>query len=107
MNRYSESHPTNYLPSLSYALKEVRILGVCVGLIASSAIACANSLSALVPLAVEAVRVAFRLGAHGGNVAQRLEIQRETPKTWSTRLSVKGEEPIVALLKDFHQENVS
>lgn len=77
------------------------------GLIAASAIACADSLTALLPLAVEAVRVAFRVGAHVGNVSDRLETRRNAPKSWSTMLSAESEELIKAELENFHEQNVS
>lgn len=77
------------------------------GLIAASAIACADSLTALLPLAVEAVRVAFRVGAHVGNVSDRLETRRNSPKSWSTMLSAESEESVKSELEKFHEQNVS
>lgn len=77
------------------------------GLIAASAIACADSLTALLPLAVEAVRVAFRVGAHVGNVSDRLETRRNAPKSWSTMLSAESEESVKSELETFHEQNVS
>lgn len=96
-----------YLPSPSHIDPEARLLGICVGLIAASAIACADSLRALLPLAVEAIRVAFRVGAHVGNVSDRLETRHNALKSWSTMLSAENEKSVNAELERFHEQNVS
>lgn len=80
-------------------------MGLCTGLIAASTIASADSLTALLPLAVEAVRIAFRIGAHVGDVAERLEEWRNQQETWST-IVVADERLAEAALEKFHEENV-
>ena len=71
-------------------------------MIAASAIASADSLSALLPLAIEAVRIAFRAGAHVGRISERLESQ-EGPESWST-IVVVDEALAAAELEKFHAE---
>ncbi|KAK2006131.1 hypothetical protein LZ32DRAFT_499585, partial [Colletotrichum eremochloae] len=41
---------------------EATVMGACTGALTAAAVGCSASLGELVPLAVEAVRVAFRLG---------------------------------------------
>ncbi|KAL9111506.1 MAG: hypothetical protein Q9227_003993 [Pyrenula ochraceoflavens] len=95
---FFEEQPSPYLSSSSQL--DVRLVGLCTGLIAASAVASASSLTALVPLAVEAVRIAFRAGAHVGRVAERLECQGAS-ETWSTIVVVE-EALAAAELEKFH-----
>ena len=74
-------------------------------MISASAIASADSLSALLPLAVEAVRVAFRLGAHVAGIAERLEEKRDYQDSWSTILAVADRASAETALQRFHDEN--
>jgi Starter unit:ACP transacylase in aflatoxin biosynthesis len=68
-------------------------------------VASADSLTALIPLAVEAVRIAFRTGAHVGRVAQQLECDTQQ-KSWSTIVAADASVVEVAL-SEFHEANVS
>lgn len=62
----------------------------------------ADSLTALLPLAIEAVRIAFRAGAHVGKVAQQLEVDSGS-KSWST-IVASDEKSAQAALDSFHAE---
>lgn len=84
----------------------MRLLGLCTGLLAASAVASVDSLIALLPVAVETVRVAFRTGAHVADVAQRLEIFSDTYESWSTVFTVADIDSAEEALNKFHHEHV-
>ncbi|KAK2629894.1 hypothetical protein QTJ16_000714 [Diplocarpon rosae] len=75
---YYEEYPLEY-PSSS-----TEILGICTGLLSASAVASSSSLSSLIPLAVQTVRIAFRLGSRVSTVANQLETPTDQSQTWST-----------------------
>ncbi|TLD19516.1 Calcium/calmodulin-dependent protein kinase type I [Venturia nashicola] len=103
----------------------IRLIGLCTGLLAASAIACAKSVSDLLPLAIEAVRISFRTGATAGNAKASLEpasVKVPAPavdphahnhaapvvpvqKSWSTIVTNINEETAKAALADFHAKN--
>jgi Starter unit:ACP transacylase in aflatoxin biosynthesis len=101
--RCFEEQSRTYIPS-SASRPDVRLAGLCTGLIAASAVASADSLTALIPLAVEAVRIAFRTGAHVGRVAQQLECEAGR-RSWSTIVGADAK-AVEAALSEFHEENV-
>ena len=101
--RCFEEQPRTYIPS-SISRPDARLAGLCTGLIAASAIASADSLTALIPLAVEAVRIAFRTGAHVGRVAQQLECDTGR-RSWSTIVGADAK-AVDTALSEFHEENV-
>lgn len=84
-----------------------QILGVCTGLLAASAVASSNSLTALIPLAVQAVCIAFRLGARVSRVGHQLEASGSEDQTWSTIVLGISSEAAELELKDFNQNQVS
>ena len=84
----------------------MRLLGLCTGLLAASAVASVDSLIALLPVAVEMVRVAFRTGAHVADVAQRLEILSDRHESWSTVFAVADIDSAEEALNNFHHEHV-
>ncbi|KAK3902976.1 conidial yellow pigment biosynthesis polyketide synthase [Staphylotrichum tortipilum] len=59
------------------------ILGLCTGSLAAVAVGCSQSLSELVPRAVQAVVVAFRVGASVSRMKMRLASPHEMSRTWS------------------------
>ena len=81
---------------------DARLVGLCTGLITATAVACADSLTALLPLAIESVRIAFRAGAHVGKVAQQLEVESRS-QSWST-IVASDEKSAQAALDSFHAE---
>lgn len=80
---------------------DVRLVGLCTGLLAATAVASADSLTALIPLAVEAVRIAFRTGAHVGKVAQQIEGDTRS-LSWSTIVAA-DEKSAQAAIDEFHK----
>ena len=59
------------------------MLGVCTGALAAAAISCSRSVLELLPMAVQAVTVAFRTGMHVTDVAQRIEPSGALYQSWS------------------------
>ncbi|KAH7036481.1 polyketide synthase-like protein [Macrophomina phaseolina] len=96
---YFNEHPAE-LPALS----NTRTLGLCTGLLAAAAVASAKSLSDLLALGIEAVRIAFRIGAAVANVKDVLEHVEEEPQSWSTIVAGISEESAKVALADFHRE---
>ncbi|KIV92850.1 hypothetical protein PV10_04114 [Exophiala mesophila] len=90
------------VPSYIQPNADVKLVGLCTGLLAAVAIASADSLTALIPLAVETVRIAFRAGAHVGKVALQIEGDSKS-QSWSTIVAA-DEKSAQAALDQFHQE---
>ena len=67
----------------------------------ATAVASADSLTALIPLAIEAVRIAFRTGAHVGKVAQQIEGDTRS-LSWSTIVAA-DDKSAQAALDEFHK----
>ena len=84
----------------------MRLLGLCTGLLAASAVASVDSLIALLPVAIETVRIAFRTGAHVADVAERLDISSDTYESWSTIFAMADVGSAEEALNNFHQEYV-
>lgn len=98
-HRNFEERPKSCIPSSSPG-SDVKLVGLCTGLIAASAVASADSLSTLLPLAIEAIRISFRTGAHVGQVSQHVDCEAGK-ESWSTIVSVE-ESTASAELKRFH-----
>jgi hypothetical protein len=104
-------HITNLLDSFlehsDYFLwNEVRVLGACIGLIASSIAASYLSLPSLIPLAVEAVRIAFRVGFKVASIADQIEELNGVKDTWASVVTGLTVEEVVVALAEFHKKNV-
>ncbi|KAF2129822.1 polyketide synthase-like protein [Dothidotthia symphoricarpi CBS 119687] len=81
-----------------------RVLGLCTGLIAGSVVASARSLSELLPLATEAVRIAFRVGTCVGAAKDVLEQARNAQESWSTIVTGISESAAKSALAAFHED---
>lgn len=75
-------------------------------MIAASAVAPADSLITLLPLAVEAVRIAFRTGSFVSDVAGRLVRLSDALDSWSTVVAVTDKEAAETALKEWNQIHV-
>ncbi|KAI1506778.1 ketoacyl-synt-domain-containing protein, partial [Biscogniauxia marginata] len=60
-----------------------RILGLCTGALAAAAVGCSRSTLDLVPVAVDAVTLAFRTGMHVTDMSQRLQPSNSSEQSWS------------------------
>ncbi len=83
------------------------LVGLCSGLFAASAIASTPSLSSLVPIAVQAVLMAFRLGLHVAALSDRLSLPTDRSESWTHVVPGLGEKEARAVLEDFNNSNVS
>jgi iterative type I PKS product template protein len=82
-----------------------RIVGLCTGLIAGSVVASARSLSELIPLATEAVRIAFRTGSCVGAAKAALEHAANAKENWSTVVTGITESDARNALARFHDDS--
>ncbi|KAK4191184.1 hypothetical protein QBC35DRAFT_448468 [Podospora australis] len=81
------------------------LVGLCSGLFAASAIASTPSLSTLVPVAVQAVLLAFRTGSYVHRLGERLSPAFEQSESWTYIFPGLKEDSTTSALKDFHEEN--
>ncbi|KAF7551423.1 hypothetical protein G7Z17_g5015 [Cylindrodendrum hubeiense] len=58
-------------------------IGLCTGALAAAAVSCSRSALDLVPLAVDAVTVAFRIGMHVTDAAKRVAHSHDSDECWS------------------------
>lgn len=69
----------------------------------SSCFESSSSLSSLIPLAVQAVRTAFRLGSRVSTTAEQAEPTTDQSKTWSTRdIGLAAEDADAAMSESNH-----
>lgn len=80
-----------------------RVLGLCTGALAAAAVGCSRNTLELVPLALDAVTVAFRVGMHVTDMAQRLQPSDSSDQSWS--IIVPGLASVEAVHK-FGEETV-
>ena len=105
----SVSHSYRYFeerPAESFSASNTRILGLCTGLLAAAAVASARSLTDLIPLAVEAVRIAFRTGAHVSTASDALGQKSQVRESWSTIVPGVTENAAQAAIDEFHTQSV-
>lgn len=79
---------------------------MCIGLLSASAIACSKSLVELIPLAVESVRTAFRLGSYVGCMAQSLEPAIDGQKSWTSLVTGVDSKTVISAVDSFNQSEV-
>lgn len=83
------------------------VAGLSTGLLAAAAVALSPTIPALIPLAVEAVLIAFRLGLHIETTARNVEIsQTNQGGSWSYVIPGKTEAEAQTALAEFHKERV-
>ena len=107
LNSRFEDVPTSYPNPASSDHSSLHLLGACTGLIAASAVASADSLITLLPLAVDAVRIAFRIGAFVSDVAGRLVGLPKTSDSWSTVVAVTDKEAAEIAVGKWNQTHVN
>lgn len=99
---YEQNHFEQY-PTTSNSL----IVGVCLGELSATAVTLASSLIQLLPLAIEAVRVAFRAGLAADRVARELEQVTSPRQSWSVAISRDNVVIDQNVLCDVHTKIVS
>ncbi|KAM0813241.1 putative Polyketide synthase [Seiridium cardinale] len=95
-------------PAKSYpTLNDSYVLGVCTGSLAAAAISSSSSLSDLLPLAVQTVLVAFRLGLRALELRDRLELSVEhRDQPWSAVVAGLAPKVAAEAIREFCAENV-
>lgn len=103
-NRYRESLPKNEPKT-----KGTYLVGLCTGQLVASAVACAcvENVTDLIPLAVETVCTAFRLGLYVDDMASTLHLTSDHLESWATSFKGVSEEETHKLLDEFHESRVS
>ena len=91
-------------PSELPAGPNTRVLGLCTGLLAASAVISAKNVEELVPLGVEFVRIAFRSGAVADSARSVLSQVGEEKAPWSTIVTGTTEQAAKEALAAFHEE---
>ena len=86
---------------------QTNLVGLCSGLFAAAAIASTPSLSALVPVAVQVVLMAFRTGSYVHRLAERLNPAVEQSESWTYIFPGLKAEEARHVLEEFHSSNVS
>ncbi|CAK7562716.1 MAG: Type I Iterative PKS [Sporothrix epigloea] len=81
------------------------LVGLCSGLFAAAAIASTPSLSTLVPMAVQAVLMAFRTGQYVASLTDRLCSPADESESWTYIFSKQQEEPVQHILSEFCSSN--
>ena len=82
------------------------IAGMCTGLLAGSAVSSAQSVSELLPVAVEAVMIAFRTGLRTTEIRDRIEQSSNASLSWSVVVPGMQEQSASAALKLFCEAKV-
>ena len=63
------------------------MVGICFGELSATAVSLARSLTELIPLAVEIVRLAFKAGVASNLIGDELEVERSRGEPWSFSVS--------------------
>lgn len=83
------------------------VLGLCTGSLAAAAVSSSSSLSELLPIAVQTVLIAFRLGLCALDMRDRLEMwTKDRGQPWSVVISDLEPQSAVAAIKEFCKANV-
>ena len=85
------------------------VVGLSTGLLAAAVVALSPTIPALMPLAVEAVLIAFRLGLHVKTAASNIEMSpvHDDDSSWSYIIPGKTKPEAQDALDDFHQNKVT
>lgn len=84
------------------------VVGLSTGLLAAAVVALSPTIPALMPLAVEAVLIAFRLGLQVKTTASNIELSpaHDGDSSWSYVIPGKTQPEAQNALDDFHQDKV-
>ncbi|KAF2868891.1 polyketide synthase-like protein [Massariosphaeria phaeospora] len=96
---YYGDNPTQ-MPNLA----NTRVLGLCTGLVAACVVSSARTLDELLPLAIEGVRIAFRIGTCVGAATDALEQGTNVRESWSTIVGGLSENAGKSAIAEFHDE---
>ena len=85
------------------------VVGLSTGLLAAAVVALSPTIPALMPLAVEAVLIAFRLGLHVKTTASIIETSpaHDDDSSWAYVIPGKTQSEAQTALDHFHQDKVT
>lgn len=88
---------------------ETCVVGLSAGLLAAAAVALAPATPALIPLAVEVVLIAFRIGLYVRSIASHLDVSttQDSDASWSYAVPGMTEDQEQTALAIFHKEKVT
>nr|P9WET3.1 RecName: Full=Non-reducing polyketide synthase Preu8; Short=NR-PKS Preu8 [Preussia isomera]UNY67718.1 polyketide synthase Preu8 [Preussia isomera] len=81
-----------------------RVLGLCTGQLAASVVASSHTLDELLPIALEAVKLAFRTGLEVACQGEAIEQGPLSSEKWSTVVQDITEDEAMSLIDNFHKE---
>lgn len=87
-------------------VSQTRAVGSCTGLLAAAAVGSCCSLADLLDVAVDTVRIAFRLGAVVAETATEIERDTSPSSSWSVIVPNLKPEQAKELLDALHEKNV-
>ncbi|KAI9801586.1 MAG: Type I Iterative PKS [Sarcosagium campestre] len=90
--------------SRAYPPAETRVVGLCIGSLAAAAVASSHSIADLLPLAVETVGIAFRVGLQALETSQHLYARNEKVESWSVAFAGINEVHAQIALEDFNRD---
>ncbi|KAL8790015.1 MAG: hypothetical protein Q9195_006564 [Heterodermia aff. obscurata] len=67
----------------AYPISKTNVVGLCIGSLAAAAVSASHSLTDLLPLAVETVGIAFRIGVQVLETARHIEVYSRHSESWS------------------------
>lgn len=91
-------------PSQPFAPANTILVGLCTGLLAAAAVSTSQSALGLIDNALNAVRVAFRIGITVNDAAQRLST--DVDQSWSRLVVGVQSEPCNAEIRRFNERKV-
>ena len=85
------------------------VVGLSTGLLAAAVVALSPTIPALMPLAIEAVLIAFRLGLHVKSTASNIETSsaHDDGSSWSYVITGTTQPEAQKALDDFHHDKVT
>lgn len=83
------------------------IIGLCTGLLPSAAVSCSKTVGELVPVAVETVVLALRLGLCVLSVRKLVDAGNSTSPSWSALVSGINETEVLEKIREFSSQQVS
>lgn len=86
---------------------EACIIGLCTGQLASAAVSSSKTVGELIPVGVETVVLALRLGMCVLKVQELIEPSKTGTSSWSVLVSGMREPEAQALIQKFAKQNVS
>jgi len=82
------------------------VAGMCSGLFAASAISAAQTVSELVPIAIDTVLLAFRTGLYAIEVRDRIEKHSPATSSWSVVIPGIQDATALAAIREFCETRV-